>query len=168
MTTVAPRTDPTDRLAVRPNPAELEERVTLKDGRRVRLRPIRPADADAMRRSFPRMTAEDLRLRLFGPVRELSPELAARLAQIDYDREMALVAEDPDLPDLLLGGARVSMEPDGCSAEFAVTVRSDAKGLGLGRTALGRVLDHARRRGIAEVWGTILAENRPMLARLSP
>lgn len=161
---VPPGTDSTARLAVRPYPAELEERIRLKDGRRVLLRPIRPADAEAMRRGFSRMSPEDLRLRLFGPVRELSPELAARLAQIDYDREMALVAEDPDLPGLLLGGARVSMEPDGRSAEFAVTVRSDAKGLGLGRTALGRVLDHARRRGVAEVWGTILIENRPMLA----
>jgi hypothetical protein len=76
------------------------------------------------------MAPEDRRFRLFSPARELAPELAERLTQIDYDREMALVADDPDRPGLLLGGARVIMDPDGRRAEFSVTVRSDAKGAG--------------------------------------
>jgi acetyltransferase len=76
---------------------------------------------------------------------------------------MALVADDPDRPGLLLGGARVIMDPDGRRAEFSVTVRSDAKARGLGRIALERVVEYARRRGVEEVWGEILADNAPML-----
>jgi acetyltransferase len=159
----APPGDPAARLAVRPYPAELEEEVELKDGRRVRLRPIRPDDAAALRRGSRLMAPQDLRFRLFSPVRELPAELAERLTQIDYDREMALVADDPDRPGLLLGGARVSMDPDGRRAEFAVTVRTDAKGRGLGRIALGRVVEYARRRGVEEVWGEVMAENEAML-----
>jgi acetyltransferase len=96
-------------------------------------------------------------------MRELPPELVARLTQIDYDREMALIAEDPDSPGEILGGARVSMDPDGRRAEFAVTVRTDEQGVGLGRAALEAVLDYARARGVEEVWGTILADNRRMI-----
>jgi acetyltransferase len=155
--------DPAARLAVRPYPVELEEVVTLRDGARVRLRPIRPEDAPALRRAFRRMSPEDARLRLFGPARELLPELAARLTQTDYDRELALVAEDPDSPGDLIGGARVIMDADGRRAEFAVTVRSDHKRRGLARIALSRVLGHARAKGVEEVWGEILAENRAMI-----
>jgi acetyltransferase len=155
--------DPAARLAVRPYPVELEEVVTLRDGAAVKLRPIRPEDARALQRAFRRMSPEDARLRLFGPARELLPELAARLTQIDYDRELALVAEDPESPGDLIGGARVTMDADGRRAEFAVTVRSDHKRRGLGRIALERVIGHARSRGVEEVWGSILAENRAMI-----
>jgi acyl-CoA synthetase (NDP forming) len=146
----APPGDPAARLAVRPYPAELEERVTLKDGRQVRLRPIRPDDGLALRLGFRLMAPEDRRFRLFSPARELAPELAERLTQIDYDREMALVADDPDRPGLLLGGARVIMDPDGRRAEFSVTVRSDAKGAGARQDrarAGGGVRAPPRRRG---------------------
>jgi acetyltransferase len=155
--------DPASRLAVRPYPAELERRMTLEDGRQVLLRPIRPEDAGAVARTFGRLSADDARFRLFAPLRELPIELVARLTQIDYDREMALVAEDPASPGELLGGARVSMEPDGRRAEFAVTVRTDGQGHGLGRCTLEAVLDYARQRGVEEVWGTILADNHRML-----
>lgn len=158
-----PSLDPMSRLAIRPYPIELEEVVRLRDGAGVRLRPVRPEDADGMVRLFAALDPEDRRLRLFATTRELPPELAARLTQIDYDRELALVAETPQAPGELLAGARVIMDPDGATAEFAITVRSDQKRRGLGRLCLGRVIEHARRRGVAEVWGEILAENRGML-----
>lgn len=163
LTSLPAGTDPTARLAIRPYPVELEELVTLKDGSQVRLRPIRPEDAAALQRGFRRMTAEDARFRFFAPVRELTPEMAARLSQIDYDRELALVYEDPASPGELLGGARITMDPDRRRAEFATTIRSDQQGRGLGRLALERVIRYAARQGAEEVWGTILAENQPMI-----
>ncbi len=159
---VPPGTDPTARLAIRPYPVELEEEVTTEDGQRFTLRPIRPEDAAALQRGFRRLTADDVRRRFFAPLRELTPEAAARLSQIDYDRELVLVIEDPASPGDLLGGARIIMDPDRRRAEFAATIRSDQQGRGLGRLALERVLDHARRRGVEEVWGSILADNQAM------
>ena len=159
---VPPGTDPTARLAIRPYPVELEEEVTTEDGQRFTLRPIRPEDAAALQRGFRRLTADDVRRRFFAPLRELTPEAAARLSQIDYDRELVLVIEDPASPGDLLGGDRIIMDPDRRRAEFAATIRSDQQGRGLGRLALERVLDHARRRGVEEVWGSILADNQAM------
>jgi acyl-CoA synthetase (NDP forming)/RimJ/RimL family protein N-acetyltransferase len=157
---IPPGTDPTARLASRPYPVELEEEVTTEDGQCFTLRPIRPEDAAALQRGFRRLTADDVRRRFFAPIRELTAEAAARLSQIDYDRE--LVLEDPASPGDLLGGARIIMDPDRRCAEFAATIRSDQQGRGLGRLALERVLDHARRRGVEEVWGSILADNQAM------
>jgi acetyltransferase len=151
------------RLAVRPYPRELEQSATLRDGREIRLRPIRPEDAPTLQQLFHALTPEDRRKRLFSSMRELPDELAARLTQIDYDREMVLVALDPDNPDLFWGGARIAADADNRRAEYSVTIRSDKQGLGLGRICFERVLDYAKARGIEEVWGTVLAENEGML-----
>ena len=158
-----PDPDPGARLAVRPYPRALEQTATMRDGRQIRLRPIRPDDAPALQQLFNSLTPEDRRLRLFSSMRELPDELAARLSQIDYDREMVLVALDPDNPDLFWGGARIAADADNRRAEYSVTIRSDKQGLGLGRICFERVLDYARSRGIEEVWGSVLAENDGML-----
>ena len=86
-------------------------------------------------------------------MRELPDELAARLTQIDYDREMVLVAQDPDHPHAFWGGARIAADADNRRAEYSVTIRSDKQGLGLGRICFERVLDYARSRGIEESLG---------------
>lgn len=151
------------RLAVRPYPRALEQTATLRDGRTIRLRPIRPEDAPTLQQLFRSLTPEDRRKRLFSSMRELPDELAARLTQIDYDREMVLVALDPDEPELFWGGARIAADADNRRAEYSVTIRSDKQGLGLGRICLERVLDYAKARGIEEVWGSVLAENDGML-----
>ena len=158
-----PARDPGARLAVRPYPRALEQTATLRDGRLIRLRPIRPEDAPALRQLFNSLTPEDRRLRLFSSMREIPDELAARLTQIDYDREMVLVALDPDDPELLWGGARIAADADNRRAEYSVTIRSDKQGLGLGRICFERVLDYARSHGIEEVCGSVLAENDGML-----
>ena len=160
---VRPGADGGARLAVRPYPRELEQTATLRDGREIRLRPIRPEDASTLQQLFHSLTPEDRRKRMFSSMSELPDELAARLTQIDYDREMVLVALDPDNPDLFWGGARIAADADNRRAEYSVTIRSDKQGLGLGRICFERVLDYARSRGIEEVWGTVLAENEGML-----
>lgn len=91
--------------------------------------------------------------------------MAARLTQIDYDREMALVLADPGPAAFanIYGVARISSDPDGERAEFAVIVRDDMTGRGLGELLLRRIIAYARGRGVSQIFGDILAENRPML-----
>ncbi|HTR84643.1 MAG TPA: bifunctional acetate--CoA ligase family protein/GNAT family N-acetyltransferase [Reyranella sp.] len=147
------------RLAIRPYPVELETDIEHR-GEKLRIRPIRPQDEPILTAFAGRMTAEDVRLRFFGPLREFSHELAARLTQIDYDREMAflLLREDD-----LLGVGRLVADPDFEQAEFALTVASDRQGRGYGELLLRHVVDYARTRGIRRVFGLVLRENRRML-----
>ena len=105
---------------------------------------------------------DDIRLRFFAPMKEISHTFIARLTQIDYDREMALVATDRG-PDIV-GVARIVADPDNEQAEYAVMVRSDLKGQGLGYQLMTDILDYARSRGIKRVYGDVLRENRTMLA----
>jgi acetyltransferase len=154
----------TRKLSIQPYPVELEQKLTLYDGREVLLRPLRPEDGEGLKQAFLATDEADRRMRLFTSLREMSDAMAARLTQIDYDREMALVAVDPAEPEKLLGGARIIADPDNRNAEYAVSVRSAMKGTGLGPKVLARVLDYAEARGIQRVWGTVLRENKPMLA----
>jgi acetyltransferase len=158
-----PASQGSDRLAIRPYPKELEDRATLNDGRNVLLRPIEPEDEPALREFFRHLTPEDVRLRFFSPIRELSHQFAARLTQIDYDREMALVACDPDTRDQIQGVVRITCDPDNIEAEYAVEVRSDLKGKGLGYLLMQRIIAYARNRGVQRMNGDVLAENRAML-----
>ncbi|WP_374447512.1 GNAT family N-acetyltransferase [Stella sp.] len=155
----------TSRFAIRPYPQELEDTDALQDGTPIRLRPIRPEDAPALEAIIARMTPEDLRMRFFAPMRRLPEVLLARLTQIDYDREMALVAfaEGPAGEPDGLGVVRLLADPDGQQAEFAIGVRSDVKGRGLGWLLMRRIIDYARQRGIGAVVGDVLRENQPML-----
>lgn len=154
----------TARLAIVPYPRELERLVTLRDGTPVRLRPIRPEDAPALQEMIARSDLEDLRMRFFMPMKQLPPALAARLTQIDYDREMAFVAFPEGRQDGLWGVGRLAADPDRARAEFALLVRSDIKERGLGLRLLQTLIEHAQRMGVRELWGEVLAENQRMLA----
>jgi len=149
------------RLAIAPFPRELESGERLRDGTEVALRPIRPEDEPLLHDLAAHMTPEDLRLRFFVPVHGISHELAARLTQIDYDREMALVALHCGT---VLGIARYFADPDRLAAEYAIAVRSDWKGRGVGYLLMNRLIAIARRAGIGELTGEVLHENRTMLA----
>jgi len=154
---------PEYRLAIRPYPKHLEQIGQLRDGTPIRIRPIRPEDEPALQRAFEHLTPEDVRMRFFTHMAALSHEAAARLTQIDYNREMALVGLDPDNPEEIWGWVTVAADPDNHSAEYAVAIRSYLKGRGLGYLLMTRILDYAERRGIAEVWGDVLSDNRRML-----
>lgn len=154
----------TERFAIRPYPAELQEWVEL-NGRRLRLRPIRPEDFAQHKRFLSRCSLEDLHARFLATFRELPDAEIARLTQIDYDREMALVAEE--LPPLgeaeTLGVARVCADPDNREAEFAILVRSDLKRQGLGRLLLGKLIRYCRERGTERMTSSVLSDNAGML-----
>jgi acetyltransferase len=161
-----PPADAGRRLAIRPYPAELEKLITLKDGLALKLRPIRPQDEPNLVEMGRRCTPEDIRLRFFGSIKVLPHSLAARLSQIDYDREMALLAIEPGVagaPEAIVGVVRLYADPDNFSAEYAILVRSDFHGRGLGHVLMAEMLAYARARGLSTVFGEVLAENRRML-----
>ncbi|MBW4050801.1 MAG: bifunctional acetate--CoA ligase family protein/GNAT family N-acetyltransferase [Proteobacteria bacterium] len=153
-----------ERFAIRPYPVELEESARL-EGRAIRVRPIRPEDYAQYKRFLSGCSPEDLHARFLSTFRELPDAEIARLTQIDYDREMAFVAEEPDAPDgtQTLGVARVSTDPDNQEAEFAILVRSDFKRRGLGRLLLAKLIRYCRDRGTAHMTSSVLSGNRRML-----
>jgi len=153
-----------DRLAIRPYPKELEERVVLKNGLEVEIRPIRPEDETAHYEFFKRLSPEDLRYRFFGVVRELSHMEMARLTQIDYEREMAFIATipGPEGGHETIGVVRAATKPDNSSAEFAIVVRSDQKGQGLGKLLMKKIIAYCQGRGTGAIHGQALLENKGM------
>jgi acetyltransferase len=160
---VGPSTkDAAARLAIRPYPKALESSATLANGTVLALRPVRPEDEPLLQDIARHMDPEDLRLRFFTPVKTLSHPLAARLTQIDYDREMAIIAL-ADGGRTALGVARFAADPDKRSAEYAIGIRSDWQRRGLGRVLMERIMAIATRRGIPEIFGDVLHENAPML-----
>jgi acetyltransferase len=154
------------RLAIQPYPKELEDEIRLTGGRALLLRPIRPEDEPMLIVAFHKLSPENVRLRFFAPVKELTHETAAGLTQIDYDREMALVLADHDRAGAaeLYAVARFSTDPAQEKAEFALTVRDDVTGKGFGPLLMRRLIDYARERGIGEIFGHVLRENGAMLA----
>jgi acetyltransferase len=151
------------RFAIRPYPAEWDRTVALADGSQVRLRPVKPEDEALYEAFFARVAPEDLRLRFFTPKPDLSHRFLARLTQIDYGRAMAFVALDME-DGALLGVVRLHSDPDGERAEYAVMVRSDLKGQGLGWMLMQQMIAYARKVRLREIHGDVLLENATMLA----
>ena len=151
-----------DRLAIRPYPKELESEAVLRDGTSIHLRPVRPEDEPGIIDFGAHESPEDLRMRFFTAIKGITHALAARLTQIDYDREVALVAEPPQR-GVIWGVARFAADPDNIRAEYAVAVRTDMKGRGLGYLLMTRLLEVAKARGLSEIFGEVLRENKPML-----
>jgi len=147
------------RFAIRPYPVELETAVE-HNGEKLRIRPIRPDDEPLIQTFTRSLSREDVRMRFFGPLRELSHEMAARLTQIDYDREMAFLLLEGDT---LLGVGRLAADPGFEQAEFALIVATDRQGRGYGKLLLMHVLHYAKSRGIKRVIGHVLRENGKML-----
>ncbi|WP_028323377.1 bifunctional acetate--CoA ligase family protein/GNAT family N-acetyltransferase [Desulfatirhabdium butyrativorans] len=153
------------RLAICPYPKELEETITLPGGQTLLIRPIRPEDEPAFQALFSRLSMDEIRMRFLHFMKYLSHDMAARLTQIDYDREMALVLCEPAVqtePELY-GVVRFAADPDKARAEFAILIRRDMTGMGLGPMLMRRIIKYARNRGIGELFGEVLAENAPML-----
>ena len=161
----AGRAPAADHLAIRPYPKELEEKIEIKDGRTLLLRPVVPEDEPSLHAGFAKLTPEEIRLRFLMPLKTLSHVMAARFTQIDYDREMALILTDPGVPGKteIYGVVRIFADPDNQRAEYAIIIRKDLTGQGLGRLLMQRILDHAQRRGIKEIFGDVLRDNTHML-----
>lgn len=153
-------------LIISPYPARYEKHAVTTTGLPVFVRPIKPEDAPLLVDLFHVLSPTSIYFRFFSPIKELSEDMLARFTQIDYDREIALVAVDASgtAQEKLLGVARVISDPDGKKAEFAVLVGDPWQGKGIGALLLENCLHIAKERGIETVWGTVLRENTQMLA----
>jgi acetyltransferase len=145
--------------ALQPYPSDLEASVEHR-GKTLLIRPVRPDDEPLLIAFVHALSPQDRRLRFFGTFRDLSHELAVRLTQIDYDREMAFLLLDGST---LIGVGRLAAGADFEQAEFALTVASGRQRRGHGELLLRHVLAYARSRGIKRVVGQIMGENRGML-----
>lgn len=156
--------DNTCPLAIRAYPKELEEFFVLRDQRKVVLRPIRSEDELNLQSFDNAQSKEDRYKRYFAELPQFSHEQMARLAQIDYAREMAFiaVADDESHAEKILGVVRVQVDPDNNYAEFAMAVRSELKGIGLGGKLLQKMIDYCRSQGTKMLIGCTMLENSGM------
>ena len=162
---------PYGHMAIMPYPTALEREGLMRDGSAWRLRAIRPEDAEALQEFVRSMSEETRYFRFVASVKELAPRQLARYTQIDYWREMALVAEvdraaaessTPAAPTRIAGVARYMLNPDMHSCEFAIAIGDDWQGQGLGVQLMQALIDVARERGLKHMEGMVLAENRKM------
>ncbi|MEJ2765863.1 bifunctional acetate--CoA ligase family protein/GNAT family N-acetyltransferase [Photobacterium sp. MCCC 1A19761] len=161
--------DKQTRLAIRPYPKEHEQHVALKDGTDILLRPILPEDEPKHKAFISKVSVDDLYRRFFSDVGEFNHEALANLTQIDYDREMAFVATrqvtllDGRQEEEIIGVTRALSDPENEEAEFAILVRSDLKGVGLGRILMTKIIDYCRQRGLERLTGMTMPSNRGMI-----
>jgi acetyltransferase len=155
---------PYDHMAIHPYPSALEQSVTLSSGAVVALRPIRPEDA-TIEREFVRGLSEQSKfLRFMFGLKDLTPAMLSRFTQVDYDREIALIAViDGPEGERQVGVARYTVLPDRETCEFAIVVADDWQGKGLARLLLSRLVDTARQRGLVTMMGVTLRENVRMI-----
>jgi acetyltransferase len=140
--------------------SELHE--TIRGGERVLIRQVRPQDMALYQDFLGDVSAEDLRLRFFARIAELSRAEVDKLTHLDYRHEMAFIALDEHTGQML-GLVRLKDELDEKTAEFAILVRSRLKGHGLGWLLMRRVIDYAKEKGLRRVYGDVLVENATML-----
>jgi acetyltransferase len=154
----------TERFAIKPYPGELAHEIEDRLGRKYLMRPIKPEDTPAIQEAVAASDPEDVRMRFFSGLRHLPDVLAKRLTQIDYDREMAFaVMEEVDGRQRGVGVVRLALDPDRTRGEYAVMVRSDRIGTGLGYRLMNEIIAYARGIGLQQIFGDVLAENKRML-----
>jgi acetyltransferase len=148
-------------MAIRPYPSAWATDIALHGFGPIHMRPVRPEDERLYEHFFAYVCGEDLKMRFFTSAPERSHRFLARLTQIDYAREMAFVAlsQTGDL----LGVARLVADPDYTRAEYAILVRSDLKGLGLGWQMMQHLIAYSRAEGLQELYGQVLTENTTMI-----
>ncbi|MDP9139863.1 MAG: GNAT family N-acetyltransferase [Pseudomonadota bacterium] len=151
------------RIALAPYPVALTGKATLDGGLSYTVRAVRPDDEPAVLRLLARLNPEEVRLRFFAMIRHFSHEMAARITQVDYDRELTMAAISASDPGEIAALATLVSDSDGLQAEYAVLVHHGHAGKGLGRQLMQRLLQIAGDRGIRRVYGEVLADNMPML-----
>ena len=145
-----------------PDHDALTHHDVLPDGTRVLMRVLRPEDAALYPDFAAHVTPEDVRLRFFSAISELSDERIAELTHLDYERAMAFIAIDEATAEML-GVVRLHLDADRKAGEYAVIVCSALKGHGLGWLLMQRMIEYARMIGLRRVHGQVLAENSTML-----
>jgi RimJ/RimL family protein N-acetyltransferase len=146
----------------RPDDPQWQRHLVLGDDWRIFIRPLRPDDDLRDRDLLAHVSREDLRLRFFDSIKEFSTEFIARLTQLDYARAMAFIAID-EVSRETLGVVRLHIDPGQEAGEYAVLLRSDLKGRGLGWALMQLIIEYAKFAGLRRIYGEILRENSVML-----
>jgi acetyltransferase len=149
-------------FAVRPYPSQWQRHLEVKHGWRVLARPIRPEDEPLIHAFLQHVTSHDLRLRFFAPMKEFTHEFIARLTQLDYARAMAFVAFD-EATNEMVGVVRIHSDSIYETGEYAILLRSDLKGRGLGWALMQLIIEYAKSEGLKTISGDVLKENTVML-----
>jgi acetyltransferase len=152
--------EPHEHMVISPYPKKYELLWTLKNGQEVMLRPIKPEDEPLWLQWFQSLSEESIRYRFFQMLKDTPHEVRVRYCNIDYDREIAIVAEVvEDGKKKILGVSRLSIEPDGKSGEMAFIVSDYWQGLGLGTKMVDYTLDIAKEKGVESVYAIMLPDN---------
>jgi acetyltransferase len=151
-------------MAISPYPRHLVQKDFLADGTPLTIRPIRPEDAESEQTFVRELSDEARQFRFMYSLKELTPAMLAQFTQIDYSREMALVAftEEGGKP-VQQGVARYVINPDGESCEFAIVVSDKRQHQGIGTRLMTALIEAARDQDLRKMEGTVLAENTAML-----
>ena len=158
-----PSADHYSHMAIHPYPTQLISHWQLADGTDITIRPIRPEDAELVQ-NFVRGLSEEARyFRFMNSVHELTETMLVRFTQIDYSKEIALVAVTREAPETELGVARFAINPDGDSCEFAIVVADRMAGKGLGQKLMVSLMEAARSKGLKSIEGEVLGNNHNML-----
>ena len=153
-----------DHVAIHPYPRHLVTEDHLTDGTPLIIRPIRPEDAESEQTFVRELSDEAKMFRFMGAMNELSPEMLVRFTQIDYRREMALVAMVGEGDGTVqVGVARYVINPDGRSCEFAIVVNDRLQHQGIGTRLMKALFSAARDHGMTVMEGTVLKNNISML-----
>jgi acetyltransferase len=160
-----PVTDRYAHMAIHPYPNHLTRRFQLADGRNMVMRPIRPEDAEIEDTFVAALSSESKYFRFMRAIQKLTPEMLVRFTQIDYHREMALIATtEIDGKEVEVAVGRYVTNPDGRSCEFALVVGDDWRRKGIGSRIMMGLMENAKGRGLEVMAGEILSENSNMIS----
>jgi len=151
-------------LVISPYPNQYETTTITESGLTLFIRPIKPEDAPLLVELFHSLSETSVYYRFFTPLKSLSHNMLVVFTQIDYDRDMALVAMDASRTDeKILGVARLARKAGGTETEFAIVVSDAWQGKGIGAALMNRLMVVARKQSLASLWGIVLPQNRQML-----
>ncbi len=157
-------TRPQEHLIITPYPKKYTTKWKLRNGRGVLIRPIRPEDENRLRELFHSLSEESMRFRFFQVIREMSHETMTRYCNIDYNREIAIIAEDQTTTGEIVGVARLILQPNRRKGEFAVVVKDQWQGQGLGSGLVKQIIEISKELGVDTLSADVLTSNRKMLS----
>ncbi|KPK12977.1 MAG: acetyl-CoA synthetase [Myxococcales bacterium SG8_38] len=151
-------------MAIHPYPHDLVRHWQTADGQDITIRPIRPEDAEIEQAFVRNLSPKAKHFRFMQGVRELTPEMLVRFTQLDYDRELALIAVVQEgAEEREIAVARYAMNPDGETCEFAVVVADEWQGRGVGSEVMRQLMNAAKNKAIGRIQGQVLKDNAQML-----
>jgi len=155
---------PYEHLIIRPYPIKYVSEITLRDGTKVILRPARPEDEPLLTELFKTFSVETMRMRFFRVLKEIDRYAVVRHCNIDYGREMTIVAEtETEGRRRLMGMANLIVQPDGESSEISIVVGDPWQNKGLGSAMMDHLIEVGRDMGQKRLFGESLADNRKIL-----